>query len=171
MDEIKTTVKEAQQQNLQRAIEFLKFAEAKNAAAVAFSSALILTILQYRAGVTALLGIEKVALILCFLGGLVSVRSFIPQLNPRSFLAMRQETTQSLIYFGDIASFSAAEFGEKFSERYRNIDNLIEDLSIQCSIVSKIAVDKMNHFTWSLLLTVSGVVCLVISLAMELFVG
>ncbi|MFK8034874.1 MAG: Pycsar system effector family protein [Hyphomicrobiales bacterium] len=164
MEDDKKFLRSVHQDNLQRAIDFLKFAEAKNGAAVAYSSALVLTVLQMRPKVVELSSLETTGLLLCLLGGLIAVRSFVPQLDPRVFFRPDAKVDSNLLFFGDVAKLTANEYSEKFNERYCDMSNLLEDMSQQTSINSKIAMDKMNHFTLSLMFSVGGTVCLLVSL-------
>jgi len=155
--------------NLERAIGFLKFAEAKNGAAIAYSSAVLLSVLQTRVDITELTNLDLIGLLLCLAGGLIAARSFVPQLDPRSFFERKKEVESNLLYFGDIAKSDPAEFGDAFSMRYSSLEALIEDVAKQTSINSKIASDKMNHFTLSIVCSVGGTVCLATSLFFQLF--
>jgi hypothetical protein len=69
------------QDNPQRAVDFLKFAEAKNGAAIAFASALMLATLQIREKISDLQLNEVIGLVIALVAGLVSARSFLPQLS------------------------------------------------------------------------------------------
>jgi Family of unknown function (DUF5706) len=138
---------------LSRVIDFLKFAEAKNAALLAFSSAWIvasanlLTSGHLSGG---LLIAFAIALPFFIASALVSIWSFLPR---RKLPTFHRDPNQSknLIYFGDISTFDAAAYKQRVRERYVSEDgptaeSYLDDLAIQVAVNSKIANAKFTFF-------------------------
>lgn len=157
-------------ENLQRAIDFLKFAEAKNGALIAFASALILATLQIGGQLSELRLHEIVGLCIALAAGLVSARSFIPQLSWKGAKEKSDDSPPNLLFFGDIAKLTADEFQADFSSRYgQDVEDLLHDLSVQTVANSRIAMDKLSHFSFAALLLVLSTLLITISYALELF--
>lgn len=168
MSEDQINIVTLHQENLQRTIDFLKFAEAKNGAAIAFASALVLSTMQARGQLSDLRLHETVGLCVALLGGLVSARSFLPQLSWKKTKKNPGCSQTNLLFFGDIAKLSAEDFQSSFSSRYVNGSEALEhDLSVQTVANSRIAVDKMKHFSLATMLLVLSVFILAISIVIE----
>ncbi|WP_425080379.1 Pycsar system effector family protein [Ruegeria arenilitoris] len=157
-------------ENLQRTIDFLKFAEAKNGAAIAFASALILATLQIREKFADLQLNELIGLCIALGAGFVAARSFLPRLSWGEAKTKGTDGEKNLLFFSDIADFSAEEFQSEFALRYgKGSDALEHDLSVQAVANSRIAVNKMHHFSISALLLVMSTALLTSSFFAELF--
>lgn len=154
-----TDQREALEQNLSgtlcRVLDFLRFAEAKNAALLTFSSALAIATVNlmasdrpFRYGFQTTL---YISLSLFILTTLVALWSFLPRLQLRRFNRdpFRQK---NLLYFGDIATLDIATFRGRARERYMPSDGslvtqyFIDDLSEQILVNSRIVKRKFYLF-------------------------
>lgn len=140
--------------NLSRTLDFVKFAEAKNAALLAFSSAWIL------ASVNLLTGQQRlppgytqafsVALPLFVIGGLVCIVSFLPRMLDR--FHKPADGAKSLLFFGDVASFKITDYKERLTERYMPAPehsvtgSYLDDLCMQIAVNAQIAKRKFGLF-------------------------
>jgi hypothetical protein len=141
--------------SLARTVDFLRFAETKNAALLTFASAWTfasINMLTGERGPEGILGRAFwVALILFSTAAVVAVLSFLPKLNLH---ALHRDPTQpkNLLYFGHVAEFDTAVFRTRVQERYlaegdQSItDAYLDDLTIQISANSKIAHRKFLMF-------------------------
>jgi hypothetical protein len=149
--------------SLARVVDFLKFAEAKNAALLTFSSAWILgsiNLLKDPTLATIFRTAFHVALPLFVVGAIASVLSFLP----KTWLAhfhKDPEQKKALLYFGDAASFATSSYRDRIRERYyppeglTSTENYLDDLAIQVCVNSQITVRKLKFFNFG------GVVVLV----------
>ena len=140
---------------LSRTIDFLKFAETKNAALLTFASAWLLALanlltserIAHRGPRTAL----AVSLLLFAVAALVALYSFLPKLNLAVF-QRDPERQKSLLFFGDISEFDAATYANRFAERYANdpdqviSDNYLKDIAVQVAANSSITLRKFSLF-------------------------
>jgi hypothetical protein len=140
---------------LSRTIDFVKFAEAKNAALLTFSSAWILASVNIAYGANTI-SQELKALFSCViplfvLSAIISILSFLPRMNLSKF-HRDPEQHKSLLYFSDIAAFSTSSYRDRVRERYMPPDDrsitrqYADDLSIQISVNSSIAIRKFTFF-------------------------
>lgn len=141
--------------SLSRVLDFLKFAEAKNAALLTFASAWVI------AGVNALYGSAQLppdwrnafacALPLFTLAAAIAITSFLPKTLLTQF-HQDPEQQKALLYFGDAASFSPAAYKERVRTRYyppsdeSATQNYLDDLSVQIAVNSKITRRKLRFF-------------------------
>lgn len=106
---------------LVRTVDFVKFAEAKNAALLTFSSAWILGAINYLTGTKPLPEDWRIAftvgVVLFAIAAVVAIISFLPKIALGKF-HKDPEQAKALLYFGDIASFSPAAFRDRVRERY-----------------------------------------------------
>src|SRR3569623_914708 len=139
---------------LARDVDFLKFAEAKNAALVTFSSAWLVatsnfllnpTVNQlFRAG-------ASVALPLFAIAAILAVLSFLPRTLLENF-HRDPDQSKSLLYFGHAAQFSPAAYKERVRERYYPPErhtattNYLDELSVQIVVNSQITRRKLRLF-------------------------
>jgi hypothetical protein len=130
--------------DLQRAIDFLRFAEAKNAALVALASSWFIAGLNLEcSGKTipsAFMYCVPIAMILVLLAGAVSLFSFFPRLKLTAFLG------------GDIRDIPINALGAELRKRYYPdstgaVPEYIADLTVQLSVNSNIAMRKMRLFS------------------------
>ena len=141
--------------SLARVVDFLKFAETKNAALLTFASAWTLALISLLTGDHAPAGILGaafwLALILFSAGAAVAVVSFLPKLRLHD-LHRDPEQPKNLLYFGHVAKFDTAVFQTRVRERYLAqeeqaiTDEYLDDLTIQISANSKIARRKFVIF-------------------------
>ncbi|MDR5809115.1 Pycsar system effector family protein [Caballeronia sp. LZ019] len=143
--------------NLSRVVDFIKFAEAKNAALLTFCSAWLLGIANLLTSGKNLPEFLSNGLHLSFVffaaGALSAVLSFLPKLSIRAFTKV-PPSDKNLLFFGDIASTDIDAFAQRALEKYRPkadrafTEEYLIDLSQQIAVNSRIAVRKMWHFSW-----------------------
>lgn len=147
--------------NLARTIDFVKFAEAKNAALLTFASGWLLASATValkpaaQAHAEVRLGLMVGGPFLA-MAAITALRSFLPQINLRSLMQSRAETS-NLLFFGDIARLEAAKAGDVMRTRYvasvpagrRLSDDYFVDLGCQIAINSQIASRKYRQFSWA----------------------
>jgi Family of unknown function (DUF5706) len=140
---------------LARTIDFLKFAETKNAALLTFASAWFLALanlltsdrLPYPGPRIAI----AASLFFFVLAALVALWSFLPKLKLDRF-HRDPERKKNLLYFGDIAEFEATTYATRFEERYTDdptqvvSENYLHDLAVQVSANSALTLRKFNIF-------------------------
>jgi hypothetical protein len=143
--------------NLQRAIDFLKFAEAKNAALLALASAWVVAAINLECSGRIIpgafaLGIP-VALLCALCAGLLAMVSFLPQLYLPKFLGGKRAGPhpKNLLYFGDISTLPIKSLEHDLRSRYLPsetsfTEEYIHDLIVQISVNSTIAMRKMRLF-------------------------
>lgn len=139
---------------LARTIDFVKFAETKNAALLTFSSAWIIGAINLLTGQATLPLDYNVAfgaaLPLFAVAGLICIVSFVPQVLARFYEPASD--AKSLLYWGDIATIPLAQFHERVTERYKPGDDhsvterYLDDLCVQISVNARIAVRKFSLF-------------------------
>ncbi len=162
--------------NLQRALDFLKFAEAKNAALLALASAWIGATLSLECSGKALpsgftISIP-VALLCALCAGILAMVSLLPRLHLPSFLGGKRAGPHppDFLYFGDISVLPIKTLEQDMPARYlsteqRYRDEYIHDLTVQLSVNSQITMRKMRLFNWGMrFILVGGVVLLLPSL-------
>lgn len=141
---------------LGRVLDMLRFAEAKNAALLAFSSAWIV-------GIVNLISTDKplapgyhqvclAALPLFILAGTIAIASLLPKLSTSIFTGDPEGAHQNLLYFGDIAGITVDGFKMDIRAAYfpeednKPTPSYLDDLASQISINSKIARRKYRMF-------------------------
>jgi hypothetical protein len=168
-NEQREALNDALSATLSRTIDFLKFAETKNAALLTFASAWLVAI-------TSLLSNHRIAhcgpraavvasLLLFALAAVIALYSFLPKLKLSAF-HRDPERQKSLLYFGDIAEFDAATYAVRFSERYASepdkliSENYLHDLAIQVAANSSITLRKFTLFNVGAALVTAALVVL-----------
>lgn len=159
---------------LARVIDFLKFAEAKNAALLTFSSAWIIGSVN---ALTRVPGLPPdwqtaftVALPLFAASALVAMASFLPKTLLSRF-HRDPEQAKSLLYFGDIATFAPGAYKERVRDRYYPPEaesatrNYLDDLSIQIAVNSQITVRKLRFFYVGALIVIVAIIVLFVPAA------
>lgn len=161
--------------DLQRAIDFLKFAEAKNATLLALSSGWILATIGLECSGRALPGLFKSAvpatLILVLCTAIVTAASFFPKLKLPRFLGGKKAGPhlKNLLFFGDIANMTVKAFAQEIRTRYYpnkdgHSEEYLHDLTVQINVNSAIALRKMTLFKWGVGLVMAAGVCLLLAL-------
>ena len=140
---------------LTRTVDFLKFAETKNAALLTFASAWLLALANVLASDRVLPHAIRVSiavsLLFFALAAMVALYSFLPKVRLNVF-HRDPDREKSLLYFGDIAEFEATAYVQRFRQRYAAdaeqivSDHYLDDLTIQVFANSKIAVRKFAIF-------------------------
>ncbi|MDF2118725.1 DUF5706 domain-containing protein [Roseiarcaceae bacterium H3SJ34-1] len=154
---------------LSRTIDFVKFAEAKNAALLTFSSAWILASVNLSATATSTGWRQAfgLALPLFVVSALISILSFLPQIKLAKF-HRDPSRAKSLLFFGDAAEFSPESYRDRMAERYTPPENesatknQLDDLAVQINVNSKIAVRKFRIFAVGAWIALSAIGILVV---------
>ncbi|MGF6700548.1 hypothetical protein OKW38_005160 [Paraburkholderia sp. MM5496-R1] len=143
--------------NLARAVDFLKFAETKNAALLTFCSAWLLGIGNLlSSGKKIPLFVDsgfRLSFIFFALGALFAIISFLPKTSIRAFVKS-PPAGSNMLFFGDIAAMSIEQFARDSIDRYRPVesrsfsDEYIVDLSVQIAVNSRIVLRKIRLFAW-----------------------
>ncbi|MBV5337927.1 MAG: hypothetical protein J0653_08445 [Deltaproteobacteria bacterium] len=162
---------------LSRVIDFLKYAEAKNAALLTFASAWILATASLLTGGKQLpfhLDIALQYAVPAFgLAALIAIWSFIPKVKLNRFdkTALR---ARNYLYFSDIADVATTELLATISERYSEggaTSYYMKDLAIQLAVNSQIVKRKFAFFAWGAYALLLGIAIIVVTLAYQCWIG
>lgn len=160
---------------LARTIDFVKFAEAKNAALLTFSSAWIIASVNILFNATAPAEWKYVAgfvIVVFGVSALTALSSFIPKLLPEKYYR-DPEQKKSLLYFGHISDFSSQAYKIRAQERYfppeehTVTQNYIDDLAVQIHVNSCIATAKFNRFKHGAYIALIGIALLLMPPVMK----
>jgi Family of unknown function (DUF5706) len=142
--------------SLQRTIDFLKYAEAKNGALLTLSSAWVLAILNlmFRGGIPSGDLYEYIVLPFLMLSAFAALCSFMPRVHLPKFLGGHRAGPhrKNLLYFGDVKSMTVSEFKAALYEHYCPADDrtvtdaYLHDLIVQVAINSEITSFKLLLF-------------------------
>jgi len=153
--------------SLARAIDFVKFAEAKNAALLAFASAWSLgvtTVINSPNPPKDMIAAMGVARGLFLLSILITVWSFIPKVRPEDF--DRRVLPKNLLFFGHVAKIEIKDLKAAVLSRYVKdgvlTDDYLDDLSAQVGINSRIASKKYWLFGIASALVLLGLLSLAV---------
>lgn len=167
--------------NLNRAIDFVKFAETKNAALLTFSSAWIIAIVNFLFSRKELSRSQfffaLVVFSLFFMAVLLAVISFLPRTDLKGFFTRWSKVSKhpNLIFFGDLQHLSLESASTKLLERYlpadrRGVsDNFIQDISIQIVVNSRIASRKFELFDWGANCVIVAFIVMILAFITEIF--
>jgi hypothetical protein len=145
--------------------EWLKFAEAKNAALLAANSAIIfgsLKVLETSPPLPRWLLIYiYLAIVAVALAASLSLLSFLPKTRlPWLGSTKRPTPEDNLLFYGDIACYDPRSFLEALYRQagtnFSQPDSLEEDYAEQIIINSRIALSKFRFFSLALWITVSA---------------
>lgn len=140
---------------LARVLDMLRFAEAKNAALLAFASAWIVGIVNLlSSGKSIPSGYHYVtlaALPLFIVAATIAIASLLPKLQTSTFTGDPKGDFQNLLFFGDIADITVDGFKNDVRAAYLQTgdaptDAYLSDLEAQISINSKITRRKHRMF-------------------------
>lgn len=139
---------------LTRNIDFVKFAETKNAALLTFSSAWIIGSINLLTGQAMLPAGYTVAFCIALplfaAAGLVCILSFVPQVLDR--FHQHNDDDKSLLYWAHIAEIPVGRYHERVTERYKPgeshsvTERYLDDLCVQISVNARIATRKFTMF-------------------------
>jgi hypothetical protein len=151
--------------NLMRAIDFVKFAEAKNAALLTFNSAWFLALFNTVNSNSIInnrfLMITTLSMSLIALSAISSILSFLPK-TAVSYFTGTNHRSRNLLFVGDIATMLVPDLKANLVARYRPNDgesiteDYVSDLVEQIGINSKIAMRKFRSFNRGAALTLVG---------------
>ncbi len=153
---------------LARVLDNLKFAETKNAALLTFASAWIVASNNLIFGSSKAPSEVRIGTALSIapliLAAIIAVKSFLPRLN-LNVLHKDPTGDKSLLYFGDIASFSPAAYKQRVLDRYMPpadksaTQAYLDDLAIQVAVISSITYRKFKLFRWGAFYILAAVIC------------
>lgn len=157
---------------LLRTIDFVKFGETKNAALLTFSSVWILASVNLRFGSSPVSSPDwriatSIALPLFCASALISILSFLPRLDLKK-LSQEKSDEKSLLYFGDISTFTAAAYRERIRQRYMPPEgitytqNYLDDLATQIKVNSNVAMRKYRLFKTAAYVALAAITSLTI---------
>lgn len=154
--EQRESLNEVLSDTLSRTIDFVKFAETKNAALLTFASAWLVALTNLLTGDRIVDSGPRfalaIALLLFALAALVALWSFLPKLSLNS-LHRDPNREKNLLYFGDIAGFEPSAYAKRVRVRYAanpkevTSDDYLDDLAVQVSANSSIASRKFYIFS------------------------
>lgn len=141
---------------LGRVLDMLRFAEAKNAALLAFSSAWIVGIVNLISSNKTLppgyYGVCIVALPMFIIAATTAIASLLPKLSTSTFTGDAKGQYQNWLYFGDIADITVDGFKLDIRAAYYPAEDssptstYLSDLKAQIAINSKIVRRKYRMF-------------------------
>src|SRR5215216_4404444 len=181
--EIKRDVQRQLSELLNRVIDWLKFAEAKNTGSVGLSSTGLGVIVTFLVAGPALPTVAGVGLaigaIALMLSLLLTVASFLPSTNlEKHLIGERQRPTarDNLLYYGHLARYEPRALVEAIAEMYFEHEGepylpskLALDLAAQIVTNARITVRKLAFFRYSLLLFGFGVLVASAGMALAAF--
>ena len=181
--ELRRDVEERLFQLLDRVIDWLKFAEAKNTGAVGLSSTalgVIVTFLVAGPGVSELAGIGLgVGAVMLMISLMLAVASFLPSTDlERHLLGERTPPgpNDNLLFYGHLARYEPRALVRAVAEHYfeQVADDAVPsklaiDLAAQVVTNSRITVRKLALFKYSLLLFGFGVLVAAAAMALAAF--
>lgn len=140
---------------LARLLDLNKFAEAKNATLIAFSSASgvsqINSLTQHTFKVGDVVNYSLISISCFTLSVVIAFYSFLPKISIAG-LTFASQPKPNLLFFGDVADMSLLTFRSQLISRYlpsesnSTTEEYLEDLSTQLYVVSKIATSKFKLF-------------------------
>lgn len=159
--------------DLQRAIDYLRFAEAKNAALVVLGSGWFIACLNLECSGRPIPApfnhCVPLAMVFALAAALLALVSFLPSLDLSKFLGGKRAGPHphNLLFFGDIASLQIKTLQAELRARYYPDDaghrsEYIEDLTVQLSVNSEIAMRKMRLFSFGVGLVLIAALTLII---------
>ena len=154
---MKNDLSEHFEKQLERTNTWLSFAEAKNAALIAFNVSMIAVLSDVLSDYIVLLVILAILLLI---STIVALLSFMPEIKNVSSDEKDVQEANNLLFFGDIAKCNdKTDYIEKTKKRYfLSIDTEIEnenintDLASEILINSRLTVKKYNLFKVALMI-------------------
>jgi hypothetical protein len=165
--------------NLQRVLDFLKYAEAKNGALLTIASAWALAVVALLTRDKPIPDNYRLALVLAlpFITGavLAALWSFAPRTSLSRFLGGRRAGPHqpNLLYFGDMARLTAGRMEKDLrasyypEEGHAATQSYTRDLCVQLAVNSQIVRRKLRFFTVGLAFLALGVVVPLIASAWQ----
>jgi hypothetical protein len=151
--------------------KWLSFAEAKNAAIIAFNGGAIFGLFKMAPQNSEFNNLHPAMylfLIFLFISLYISLSSFTAKLNPEKFNKLENiSNDDNLLFYGHICKYNSETYLEKIFIRYgecREPSKYEKDLANQIVINSKIAVEKYKKFNCSLKCILLGIIAFIINL-------
>ena len=144
---------------LNNVIDWLKFAEAKNATFIAFNGAGIIGICSFIKDIPENYLFRKsyifFLLIIFLISTIILLISFIPVLTPLNHKHKYTNRNSNVIFFGDLSQLTTEELLKKYckNKKFKDID---KDIAAQIIINSRIALRKFTYFKYAIWLIVIG---------------
>lgn len=167
---------------LDRVIDWLKFAEAKNTAAVGLASTglgVIVTFLVAGPTLPPLAGVGMgIGAFTMMVSLMLAVASFLPTTNLEKHLASRPEPpgrVDNLLFYGHVARYEPQSLVQAMAEHYFRVgeeavpSKYALDIAGQIVINARITVRKLAFFKYSLLLFAFGVLAAAAAMAYSAF--
>lgn len=152
-------------------IDFVKFAETKNAALLTFCSVWIGTIVtMLRTDRTLPLGYDRaltIVLPMLTAAAVIALTSFLPR-RLRHFFKPKDRDDRNLLFFGDIAKLKIDAYAERVRERYLPpgdcvySERYVDDLIVQIAVQSRIADAKFKTFNAAAVIVLAAFVVIAI---------
>ena len=143
---------------LERAVAWVKFAEAKNGVAIGFIGTAFVSCCSKAVWTNSLSG--KLLLAVLTIQLLLLIVSFVPRFSS-PFLRKKNVKDVNFHYYGDIAEVSLFEYRERLTAAYQELDKdsrHFKDVTHQIHINCEIAMVKFIFFKYTCYLTfISGV--------------
>jgi len=158
--------------------EWLKFAEAKNAALLAANSAVVIGALRLADGKVFLFPLAEYyfhfSIAMVSLGGLICLLSFMPRLDiPWLLPTALSRDKDNLVFYGHISGYDPPAYVKALHHQSGNVvktvDPFEEDLAEQAIINSRIALKKYHLFNIALWLDVTAVLTPLISIPIFMY--
>ena len=154
---MKNDLSEHFEKQLERTNTWLSFAEAKNAALIAFNVSMIAVISDVLSDYMVLL---VILVILLLISTIVALVSFMPETKNVSSNEKDAQEDNNLLFFGDIAKCNdRTDYIEKTKKRYflpidpeKENENINSDLASEILINSRLTVKKYNLFKLALMI-------------------
>ena len=150
--------------------DWLKFAEAKNGALLAFASAWIVGLINLLSSdktlPTGFTTAATLALPLFAIAAILALTSLLPRLRP-SKIVRDPNAPKNFLYFGDIADAGLDDYRAGMRHAHRSSDgettaDYIADLESQAWINSRIAKRKYGLFHWGAFFALAAIAVLLI---------
>jgi hypothetical protein len=153
-----------------RMIDFVKFAETKNAALLTFSSVWIGAIINLlRSNDELPFGYQyafEVALPLLFIAAVLCLMSFLPKFLDHVY--RRDDGVVNLLYFGDIVRGGVKDYPAMAQKEYMPqaeesaTETYLRDLGVQTAIQASIANRKFTTFSWAVMVVLLAFGCMLV---------
>lgn len=158
--------------NLSRAIDWLKFAETKNAALLTFSSAWIVGLFNYISSSAPefLKTCAMWSIPFFVLAAILAVVSFVPRTVLGKFYSRKISGSRerNLLFFGDLKDVDLGAASQEIRARYSPdadralADKYVDDVSVQLVVISRIAYHKFSLFDWGAAAVISAFIVMMI---------
>jgi len=146
--------------------DWLKFAETKNAAIIAFNGSVLLALVGLSTTIFNFHGCFQLAFLSLFIGNFVSLLCALwavrPRINPDTQRNKKYQETDNVLFFGDIYNFREEEYLKALKDKHeiKDIDPtkpLFLSMAKQIIVNAEITKIKFNCFWFAWLSTFLGI--------------